>query len=153
MSQPLGTLERKPGRVGRRRRGAGQQRQAWHRPPPPAPAHGSWSARGSCLQRTHTHSPADVERRGQSACVTRHPNLSTPKKRLPEELSLRPPHIATKDPPLFRSLPENTLYRKVPRSLAPTGSNRITVALLMGVLYVWLYSLLMLCQILHVTQL
>lgn len=47
--------------------------------------------------QTHirTHSPADVVKRGQPDCVPRYLNLSTFKKRLPEELSLRAPHIAT----------------------------------------------------------
>ena len=44
---------------------------------------------------THTHSPADVVRREESACVLRNPARSPPKNRLPEELSLLPPHITT----------------------------------------------------------
>lgn len=45
--------------------------------------------------QTYTHSPADVVKRDESACVHWNPDRSPPKNRLPEELSLLPPHITT----------------------------------------------------------
>ena len=66
----------------------------------------------------YTHSPADAVERGQSACATRHPDLRTPKKRLPEEISLRLPHIATeRTHPFSGPSRKRSPDTQVPRSL------------------------------------
>ncbi|KAL6034335.1 hypothetical protein STEG23_034955 [Scotinomys teguina] len=52
----------------------------------------------------HQHSPDHEVTRGGCATALGHPNSSVSKKRTPRELSLRPLHIATRTPLLFRSL-------------------------------------------------
>ena len=66
--------------------------------PPPCPRLRTMAGPrgGLCAGNLHTYLPADVVKREQPACVPRHPDLNTPKKRFPEELSLRVPHIAIK---------------------------------------------------------
>lgn len=77
-------------------------------------------------EKPQRHSPDSEVTRGGSATALGHPEPSVSKKRTPKELSLRPLHIATRIPLLFRSLhttnPQQKSSDAHTRHLLPTSA-------------------------------
>lgn len=111
-SQPLGRGGRGPRLAVYRTVRAGNEEKGLALTPPGAQRQPATLSRACAQQLVQTvgcergittliHSPANEVKRGQPACEPQHPVLSTPKKPLPKELSLRDPHIATERIRLF----------------------------------------------------